>query len=91
MYSHSVWYFAGFIYLGVEAELPFEIQPTYRPEVGLEVYEGVIDLEVGVPRGPEWDAFRQKVIDEFQKPDFDDLPHVGPDASIDSISSYAGK
>ena len=55
------------------------------------MYEGVIDFEVSVPTCPKWDAFRQDVIDEFQKPDFDDWPHVGPTASIEEISSYAGK
>ena len=67
------------------------MQPTFRPEVGLEVYEGVIDLEVSVPKGPRWDEFRQQVIDAFQSPVFDSWDHIRPDASIDVVSNYAGR
>ena len=81
----------GFIYVGHDSEIPIDLKTTFRPEVGIEVFEGVIDLEVSVPSGPKWDAFRHNVIDEFQKPEFDDWPHVGPNASIEVISTYAGK
>ena len=82
---------AGFIYLGPEAEVPISLKPNFRPEVGIEVYEGIIDFQISEPSGEKWDAFRQEVIDEFQKPVFDDWPHVGPDTSIDVVISYAGK
>ena len=75
----------------MDAEIPFEINPTFRPDVGNEVYEGVLDMEVSVPYGPKWDAFRQDVIDEFQNPDFDGWTHLGPDAPLDSVSTYAGQ
>ena len=72
-------------------EIPRDLQPTFRPEVGLEVYEGIIDFEVSVRKGLEWDAFRQNCIDEFQEPEFNNWPHVGPDESIEVVTSYAGK
>ena len=72
-------------------EIPLELETTFRPEVGKEIYEGIIDFEVSAPSGPNWDAFRQEVIDEFQEPKFDDWPHIGPDASIEVVSSWAGK
>ena len=72
-------------------EIPFDLQPTFRPEVGLEIFEGQIDFEVSAPSGPKWDAFRQEVVDEFQKPEFDDWPHIGPNESIAVVTSWAGK
>lgn len=64
---------------------------TYHPEIGDELLEGIIDSSPSQKEGPEWDEFRQKVIDNFQNPVFDDWPHLPANASIELVESYAGK
>lgn len=88
--AHEMDMVKGFAYIGPNAELQLQ-RTLYRPEMGPEVYEGVIDLEVTVFQGPEWDRFRQEVIDSFQTPQFYEWEHIAFNASIDSVNSYAGR
>ena len=80
----------GFVYIGTESELPLDINTAFRPDLGLELYEGVIDAEIGQNFGVEWDNFRQDVIDTFQGPEFAHLDHIGPDSALDAVNSFAG-
>ena len=68
-----------------------DTKKAFRPDLGLELLQGTIDLQVKTPEGEEWDRFRQDVIDYMQTPAFDDWERIGPDASIDAVNSYAGK
>ncbi len=64
---------------------------NYRPEVDSVIYDGLISIGVWRPSGPVYDQFRQDVIDAFQEPMFDHLPHPGPNAHVDEVDVYAGK
>ncbi len=66
------------------------IEQTYRPEADDIIYNGVLGMGNIQPSGPEYDTFRQAVIDEFQNARFDHLPHLSADASIDEVNMYAG-
>lgn len=63
---------------------------TYRPEADEFIYEALMAIGVVTPSGPQYDNFRQQVIDQFQDPRFDHLPTLPPDASIDEVNVYAG-
>ena len=59
---------------------------------GKMVYNGL--MTVGVkppPPGRVYNKFRQDIIDAFQDPVFDHLPHLSADASIDDVDIYAGE
>lgn len=82
---------AGYAYLGTETEMPVDIEDPYRPDLdSAMLFEGVIDLEMGVTQGPAWDAFRQQVIDYMQLPVFDGWKRASPNEPISSVSPYAG-
>ncbi len=56
-----------------------------------EVIDHVLSINTKRPSGPFFDAFLQEVIDEFQTPVFDKLPHLPANASIHQVSYYAGR
>ncbi len=54
------------------------------------MYNGLIAIGGHEPSGQQYDAFLQNVIDDLQDPQFDHLPHLPADASIDKVNIYAG-
>ena len=66
---------------------------SYRPEIDSTIYNGIIGMGAYVPSGAKWEAFQQDVIDSLQEmePQFDGLPHLPPDASINEVPIYAGR
>lgn len=63
----------------------------YRPEVGPELYEGMLNREVWTPNGPEWDEFCAKIIDSFSDPTFDGWPKLQPGDDPSEVHIFAGK
>ncbi len=63
---------------------------TYRPEADEFIFNGMLALGPLEPSGPHVDTFKQNVIDAFQDPRFNHLPHLPPDAAIDQVNVYAG-
>ncbi len=67
-----------------------DIPQTFRPELDDFIYDGLLALGPSWPSGSAWDGFRQDVINTFQDPRFDHLPHLPLNASIDQVHNYAG-
>ncbi len=63
----------------------------YRPEADAFIYNGLIVVERYLHSSPQYDLFRQNVIDAFQDPQFDHLPHLLPNASIGDVRPHAGR
>ena len=63
---------------------------TYRPEADEIIYNGLMTVGSHSTVSPELEAFNQKVIDAFQDPRFDHLPHLPVTASPDQVNIYAG-
>ena len=55
-----------------------------------EIWNGLITTEPYYPTGYEWDQFAQEIIDEFQDPMWDFMPHLPADASTGEVDFYAG-
>ncbi len=68
-----------------------DIEHDYRPEADEFIFNGLIAVGRYLHSGPQYDLFRQKVIDTFQEPQFDHLPHLLPNASIDDVRPHAGR
>ena len=64
---------------------------TYRPEIGPELYNGMLNRENWTPTGPAWDEFALKVIDRFSDPTFNGWPRLKPGDDPSEVSLYAGK
>ncbi len=84
----------------MNGEYTFIIQPVdvmpkgycpYQAELGTFRCQGLIGFQATPPSGSEYDRFLEDVIREFQKPAFDDMPHLPASASIDKVSPNAGK
>ena len=66
------------------------LSTSYRPELTNELWNGLITMEPYRPTGSEWDQFAQDVIDEFQEPEWDVMPHLDANAPIHDVPVYAG-
>ncbi len=64
---------------------------TYRPDMDGVIYNGLLARVKVEASGPRYDQFRQDVIDTFQDPRFDHLPHLPPDAELDDVNEHAGR
>ncbi len=62
----------------------------YRPEADEFIYNGLLVVEHHIDSSPQYDTFRKNVIDAFQEPQFDHLPPLLPNASIDDVRPHAG-
>ena len=63
---------------------------AYRPEIGPELYNGMLNRENWTPTGPAWEEFSLKVIDRFSDPTFDGWPRLQPGDDPSLVSLYAG-
>lgn len=63
----------------------------YKPEYGVELYEGVLQREIWTRTGPVWDNYVQEVIQNFNDPHFNGYPHIFPGDDPSSVNFYAGK
>ena len=68
-----------------------DAEQSYRPEMDKVIYDGLLAMDITVPSGPEWDQFRQNIIDAFQDPRFDHLDHLPADADINQVNPWSGK
>ncbi len=80
-----------YAFVTIETLIAIEAEPSYRPDIGSELYHGLLGVAVSNPSGPEYDQFRQKVIDAFQHPIFANETGLPPDADIDQVHAYAGR
>ncbi len=82
-----------YAFLTIESQINSIVNKSqvFRSEMDAIIYEGLMAIGITRPSGEAWDHFRQDVIDAFQDPRFDHLPHLPPDASIGQVNTYAGK
>lgn len=80
-------------YAFITSAVGTEIRETFnfRPDLGPEIFEGVLNRDTMEPSGPLWEQFAQQVLDDFDDPQFDGWPKPPPNSSIGIINVYAGK
>ena len=84
--------FPGYLYISLDHESgPQDAIASYRPEIQEGIWTGFISMDPLKPSGPEYDAFTQEVIDEFQDPVWDGYPVLPANASTSDVSVYAGR
>lgn len=80
-----------YVFVTNEFSIEIGLEQAYRPEADPIIFNGLMAMGVHQPSGEDYDTFRQDVIDVFQDPRFDHLPHIGNDAQLDDVHVYAGK
>ncbi len=84
MITHEYTFLAKEFHNGIANDYP------YKSKIYREVSNGLLGVSFKKPSGQKFDDFLQRVIDEFQDPHYDDVPHVPADAKIGDINMYAG-
>ena len=83
--------FVGYVYISMDNEFgPFETVTNYHPELQDEIWNGFLSMDPLKPAGPEWDAFTERVIEEFQDPVWDGYPRLAANATTSDVNVYAG-
>ncbi len=79
-------------YLFITFEFHHDIatEYPYTSQAHHTISEGLVGISFKQPSGQAFNDFLQKVIDEFQDPLFDNVPHVPADAKVEDISIYSG-
>ena len=68
----------------------YQAVPNYRPEIGVDIWNGHISVDPFNPRGEEWHDFAQMVIEESQLPMWDIYPNLPRNASTTDVPAFAG-
>ena len=79
-----------YVFLAADAQALLNTEFSYQPEMSPVINHGLLGIKVKGPSGAEYDRFCQKVIDQFDHPQFDGVPHLPATASIDEVDAYAG-
>ena len=83
--------FPGYVYISMNKELDSDANPLiYRPDIGNDIWNGLLSVDAVTPSGAVWDEFAQRVIDEYQDPIWDPYPQLPPNSPISSVTSFAG-
>ena len=58
---------------------------------GWAITNGLIGVGIKDPSGEDYNHFLTHLVEVFQDPMFDHMPHIPPDTDIKTINSFAGK
>ena len=83
-------YVSGYSYVSIVKEPDYHVIPTYRPEIGNDIWNGFISIDPFFPSGEGWDAFAQRCIDESRHPMWPPYSHLPANASTLSVNTWAG-
>ena len=68
----------------------YQSVPNYRPEIGVDIWNGVISVDPFHSRGDEWHDFAQLVIEDSQLPMWATYTNLPTNASTSDVPAFAG-
>ena len=64
---------------------------SHKPNQDLLSLQGLIGMTFNKPdNDTRWQHFQHDVINTFQRAEFDGVPHIGPNSSLDQVHTLAG-
>jgi hypothetical protein len=79
------------VFMGLEVHPGYISDPVYKPQYGLEIWQGWILIAPADIRGQRWTQFRHDVVNALKEPDLKDVAAIHPDMTIEKVDTYAGK
>ena len=68
----------------------YQAVPNYRPEIGVDIWNGHITFDPFYEPNDEWHEFAQMVIDESQQPMWESYPNLPENALTTDVPTFAG-